>query len=103
MQFIQSCDYSRIRYVATIWRLPCVSPFEVPAKKLAYHEHMIALQYLHYNFIRVHQTIKTTPAVAARIASREWKMRDFVELLEREERLLGGRLTNYKPAKKKLA
>ncbi len=72
------------------------------SKKLANHEHMVALQYLHYNFIRVHQTIQTTPAVRAGVANKEWTMRDFVELLVREERLLGGRLTNYKPAKKKL-
>jgi IS1 family transposase len=72
------------------------------SKKLANHEHMVALQYLHYNFIRVHSTIKTTPARMAGVADKVWTMRDFVELLEREERLLGGRLTTYKPAKKKL-
>jgi IS1 family transposase len=73
------------------------------SKKLANHEHMVALQYFHYNFCRVHMTIKTTPARMAGVADKVWTMRDFVELLEREERLLGGRLTNYKAAKKKLA
>ncbi len=73
------------------------------SKKLANHEHMVALQYFHYNFCRVHMTIKTTPARMAGLSNKVWTMVDFVELLEREERLLGGRLTNYLPAKKKLA
>ncbi len=64
---------------------------------------MVALQYFHYNFVRKHTTIKTTPAMAAGLADKQWTMRDFVELLEREERLLGGRLTNYKPARKKIS
>lgn len=69
------------------------------SKKVENHQHAIALHYFHYNFIRKHQTIKTTPAVMAGIADRVWTMVEFVELLEREEALLGGRLTDYKPAK----
>ncbi len=64
------------------------------------HKYAIALHYMHYNFIRRHQTLKTTPAVASGIADKVWTMVDFVQLLEREEQLLGGRrLTDYKPAK----
>ena len=68
------------------------------SKKLENHEHAVALHYLHYNFLRKHQTLKTTPAVAAGVADHVWTMREFVELLEREERLTGGRLTDYLPA-----
>jgi len=71
------------------------------SKKVENHQHSVALHYFHYNFIRVHQTIKTTPAMAASIADKVWTMVDFVQLLEREEELLGGRLTDYKPTKKK--
>ncbi len=70
------------------------------SKKLANHEHAVALHYFHYNFIRKHQTLKTTPAVAAGIANKAWTMLDFVKLLENEEKLVGGRLTNYLPAAK---
>jgi hypothetical protein len=73
------------------------------SKRLENHKHAVALHYFHYNFIRVHQTIKTTPAVKAGIADKVWTMVDFVQLLEREENLLGGRLTNYKPNPKKRA
>jgi hypothetical protein len=36
----------------------------------------------------------------AGIAEKPWTMIDFVQMLEREEAMLGGRLTDYKPAKK---
>jgi hypothetical protein len=68
------------------------------SKLLHNHKHAIALSCFHYNFIRKHQTIKTTPAVMAGVADRAWTMLDFVRLIEKEEELLGGRLTDYKPA-----
>lgn len=71
------------------------------SKKIENHQHSVALHYFHYNFIRVHQTIKTTPAVQAGLTNKIWTMVDFVKMLEKEEELLGGRLTNYKPTKKK--
>ncbi|MDP9175469.1 MAG: IS1 family transposase [Planctomycetota bacterium] len=69
------------------------------SKKLDNHKHAIALHHFHYNFIRKHQTIKTTPAVMAGVASKAWTMVDFVELMEKEEELLGRRISDYKPAK----
>jgi hypothetical protein len=75
------------------------SKIPIGAKDTAIARH--ALHYFHYNFVRVHQTIKTTPAVAANVANKVWTMVDFVELLEREERLLGGRLTDDKLAASK--
>jgi IS1 family transposase len=72
------------------------------SKKLDNHKHAVALHYFHYNFIRVHQTIKTTPARMAGITEKVWTMVDFVQLLEREEQLLGGRLTAYKSSAKKI-
>ena len=71
------------------------------SKSLQNHKHAVALHYFHYNFCRVHQTTKTTPAIMDRIARKVWTMVDFVELLEREERLLKGRLTDYKLAASK--
>jgi IS1 family transposase len=73
------------------------------SKRLENHKHAIALHYFHYNFIRKHQTIKTTPALMAGVATKEWTMVDFVKMLEREEELLGGRISDYKPASSKKA
>lgn len=69
------------------------------SKLLDNHKHMIALYYFNYNFIRKHQTVKRTPAVAAGIADEAWSMADFVRLMEREEDRIGGRISDYKPAK----
>jgi len=68
------------------------------SKKLDNHVHSIALHYFHYNFCRKHQSIKTTPAVAAGVADHRWTMLEFVEMLEKEEKIRGGRITDYKPA-----
>ncbi len=64
------------------------------SKKLINHIHAIALHYFNYNFIRKHQTLGTTPAVAAGITDKVWTVGDLVEMLEKEERKLnnGGRI-----------
>lgn len=68
------------------------------SKKLENHKHAVALHYFHYNFIRKHSTIKTTPAVAAGVASRELTMLDLVEMIRAAEGTNGSRITNYLPA-----
>lgn len=68
------------------------------SKKIENHAHAVALHYFHYNFVRKHATLKTTPAVAAGIATKPLTMLDLVAMIEREEALTGGRLTDYLPA-----
>jgi len=41
----------------------------------------IAITFMYHNFVRVHQTLKTTPAVAAGLAKRKWRIEDIVDLL----------------------
>lgn len=52
--------------------------FSRKAENLAYS---IALDFMHHNFCRRHQTLKTTPARAAGIEYRTWTIRDIVELM----------------------
>ena len=52
------------------------------SKKIENHEYALALHFMHYNFARVHQTLKTTPAVAAGIAKYAWTVQDIVGLLD---------------------
>lgn len=52
------------------------------SKKLANHRHAMALHFLYYNFVRIHQTLKASPAMAAGITKRLWEMKDVVEMLE---------------------
>lgn len=68
------------------------------SRRFGAHEAAVHLHYWHYNFARKHLTLKTTPAVAAGIASAPMTLLDLVYMVEREERLLGGRLTDYLPA-----
>jgi len=56
------------------------------SKKVENHEHMIATYYAFYNFVRVHQTLKTTPAVAAEVADHVWTITELVGLIDRIER-----------------
>ena len=39
------------------------------SKKLENHGHSIALFYMHYNFAKVHQTLRVTPAMEAGLAT----------------------------------
>jgi IS1 family transposase len=52
------------------------------SKKVANHTHAMALHFLYYNFVRIHQTLKTSPAMAAGVSKRLWEMKDVVEMLE---------------------
>jgi hypothetical protein len=40
------------------------------------------MRFLYYNFVRVHQTLKVTPAMAADVTKRLWEMKDFVNMIE---------------------
>lgn len=42
----------------------------------------VALHYMHYNYARVHQTLKTTPAVAAGVADHKWSNYEIAALLD---------------------
>ncbi len=53
------------------------------SKKIENLEHAVALYFMHYNFIRVHQTLKTTPAVAAGVTDHRWTMEDLIAMMER--------------------
>lgn len=55
------------------------------SKKAINHMHAISIHYLWYNFGRVHQTLKTTPAMAAGLAEKAWTIADLIRVLERWE------------------
>jgi IS1 family transposase len=57
------------------------------SKKAANHAHMMAIYFMHYNFVRIHQTLKITPAMAAGVTPALWEMSDMVKVLEDWENL----------------
>jgi len=50
------------------------------SKKVENLRSAVALHFAHYNFVRVHQSLKTTPALASGVAGRRWTLADLVEL-----------------------
>ena len=52
------------------------------SKKIDNHVHSIALFYMHYNFVKVHQSLRVTPAMEAGLATSVWSVQDIVELAE---------------------
>jgi hypothetical protein len=42
----------------------------------------VALFAIYYNFVRIHKTLRITPAMAAKVTERLWEMADIVEVLE---------------------
>jgi hypothetical protein len=42
----------------------------------------MALHFLYYNFVRIHKTLKTTPAMAAGVTDRPWEIGDMVNVLD---------------------
>jgi hypothetical protein len=43
---------------------------------------MMAIDFMHYHFVRIHQTLKVTPAMDAGVTKRLWEMSDIVDVLE---------------------
>src|SRR6185295_12426393 len=56
------------------------------SKKLENHIAAIALHFMYYNFVRIHQTLRVTPAMAAGVTERVWEIADIVTLLEAAEK-----------------
>jgi hypothetical protein len=51
------------------------------SKKIDHHVAAIALHYMHYNFCRIHQTLRVTPAMAAGVSQHVWEVSELLALL----------------------
>jgi IS1 family transposase len=52
------------------------------SKKVENHMASLALHYMHYNFCRVHQTLRVTPAMEAGLTDHVWSLGEMVALLD---------------------
>jgi hypothetical protein len=50
------------------------------SKKLENHRHACALYFMHYNFCRIHQSLRVTPAMEAGITDHVWNLEEIAEL-----------------------
>ena len=67
------------------------------SKKFANHCHMVAIYHAYYNFCRVHQTLRVTPAMEAGLSDHVWSLEEFVSLMPAAESKKRG------PYKKRMA
>ncbi|MEH6698919.1 MAG: helix-turn-helix domain-containing protein [Brevundimonas sp.] len=55
------------------------------SKKVENHANAVSLHFAYYNFVRIHKTLRVTPAMAAGVTDRLWEMADLVAVLEAAE------------------
>lgn len=55
------------------------------SKKAENHAHSVAIYFMHYNFVRIHQTLRCTPAMAAGVSASLWELTDMVKVIEEWE------------------
>jgi IS1 family transposase len=51
------------------------------SKKVENHEAAVALHYMYYNFCRIHQTLRVTPAMEAGVSDHVWSLEEIVALI----------------------
>jgi hypothetical protein len=51
------------------------------SKKIENHCAALAIFYMYYNFVRIHQTLRMSPAMAAGVTDRLWSIEDMIGLL----------------------
>ncbi len=74
------------------------------SKSVENHAHAVALHFMYYNFVRIHKTLRCTPAMAAGITSRLWEVSDIVALVEKAEISIVSKPRGpYKPRQPKIA
>jgi IS1 family transposase len=55
------------------------------SKKIDNHVHALSLYFVFYNFVRIHKTLRTTPAMEAGVTDRLWEVEDIARLIEAYE------------------
>jgi IS1 family transposase len=72
------------------------------SKKIENHGYAVALHCTFYNFVRMHKTLRCSPAMAAGLTTRLWEMKDIVALVEAAEAAEGPKKRgSYKPRQPK--
>lgn len=54
-------------------------------KKIENHCHALALYFVYYNFVKIHKTLRVSPAMAAGISTKLWKIEDIIALIDSRE------------------
>ncbi len=52
------------------------------SKKVQNHAHAVALHFMHYNFVRIHKSLRVTPAMEAKVSDHLWSLEEIIGLLD---------------------
>ena len=52
------------------------------SKKAENHAHALAIYYMHYNFGRIHKTLRVTPAMEAKVSDHVWSLEEIAKLAD---------------------
>jgi IS1 family transposase len=55
------------------------------SKKVENHTHQLAIHFFHYNYVRIHQTLRCSPAMEAKVTDKLWSVADMVALMDARE------------------
>lgn len=66
------------------------------SKKVENHAHAVALHFMYYNFVRIHSSLRVTPAMEAGVTKKLWDVSDIVALLEEREAAMDRKRGPYK-------
>ena len=51
------------------------------SKKIDNHAYAVALHFMYCNFVRIHQTLRVTPAMEAGLCDHAWTIEDLIEMV----------------------
>ena len=52
------------------------------SKKVENHAHAVAVHFMHYNFARIHKSLRVTPAMEAGVSDHVWALEEIIGLLD---------------------
>jgi len=52
------------------------------SKKIDHHCHALALYFVFYNFVKIHKTLRVTPAMKAGLTDHVWEWEDVLNLID---------------------
>lgn len=59
------------------------------SKKVENHAYAVALYFMHYNFVRIHQTLRCTPAMEAKVTDHLWTVEEMISKLDANSNMAG--------------
>lgn len=52
------------------------------SKKVENYVHVLAIHFMHYNFARIHESLRITPAMVAGVSDHIWSLEEIIGLLD---------------------